>query len=231
MKSITDVSLYDAAYGALHPEKGAVKPGYRLREDPRHGVTLFELPYEPGRRYVMAGDPGTGNYPGRGAACVMVADCTTKPYRLVYFDWVSGNGSINPFLASYKYAIDKYMPEYRGIDATGPQTMMDELAFVNYDITTDRINFGKDKDGMLNTLAYDVSNHLWKVPPIKGLLSQASTYSREMDKKLAQDIIMTWMQISFLARFIEGSTPRNERKRPGPNYRRRNVRTTSSRRR
>ena len=202
VNACVDQSMYDAAYIALNPEdpKEKPKPGYEVVEDPRHGITRFELPVQPGRTYVLAGDPGSENYPGRGAAGVMVADVTEKPYKLVYFHWVSGRGSISPFLSSYKYAIEKYSPVLRGIDATGTQKWVDEIAYTNQGIQTDRINFAADKDGMLNNLAYDISNHLWRIPPIKGLIRQAGTYTREDDKKIPQDLVMTWAQLSFLAR-------------------------------
>ena len=221
-----DQSLYDAAYIALNPEEDSpVLPGYQIHEDPRHGITLFELPPKPGRTYVMAGDPGSGNYPNRGAAGVMVADVTEKPYKLVYFHWVSGNGSINPFLQSFRRAIDIYNPPLRGIDATGTQKWIDEIAFTNLGIQTDRINFNADKDGMLNNLAYDVTNHLWRIPPIKGLLRQAGTYTREEDKKIPQDLVMTWAQISYLARYAPSPVD-IQTKVSKNNYTKRQVRTS-----
>ncbi len=223
--------LYDAAYLALHPEdpKEHIRPGWQLVEDPRHGVTLYEAPAKPGRVYAMGGDPGTGNYPGRNAAGVMVADITEKPFKLVYFHWVSGNGSLNPFLQSYKHAIQVYNPVLRGIDATGPQKMIDEIAFTNHGIATDRINFSTDKDAMLNALAYDVTNHNWKIPTIKGLIRQASTYTREDDKKLAQDLVMTWAQISFLARFMPAEVTQNATTARS-NHRNRRIRASGRRR-
>lgn len=66
VQACTDQSLYDAAYIAINPEEGAGRKGYRLDEDPRHGIIHFEVPPEPGRLYIMAGDPGTGNYPPDG---------------------------------------------------------------------------------------------------------------------------------------------------------------------
>ena len=202
----TDQSLYDAAYLALHPETGEggkdVLPGYRLEEDVRHGVIHFELPNEPGRIYVLGGDPGTGSYPARNAPVVMVADVTEKPYKLVYCYWGSGKGSYNPFLTEYKYCINKYAPLFKGIDATATQAGIDEIAFRNNGIQTDRINFTRDKIPALNQLVVDVTNHRWKFPPIKGLLNQLASYTLENDKDgLPQDLVMTLAEISFLAAF------------------------------
>jgi hypothetical protein len=209
----TDQSLYDAAYIALHPEadfKTEVLPGYVLEEDMRHGVIHFELPNEPGHIYVEGGDPGTGGYPARNAPVVMVADITKKPYKLVYVDWGSGHGSYNPFLTSYKYAINKYSPIFKGIDATGTQAGIDEIAFTNMGIQTERINFTRDKTPALNQLVVDVTNHFWKWAPIKGLLNQMSTYTLENDKAgLPQDLVMTMAELSFLAAFAPQESIQN----------------------
>jgi len=197
-----DVSIYDAVLEALN--KKPVPGGYHLEEDPRHGITLFELPVEPGKYYIAAGDPGAGSYPARNAGCVMVADVTKRPWKLVYFHWVTGKGSYNPFLRSYKYAIEKYAPLYKGIDATGTQKAMDELAFENVGIETEKINFNNDKNGILNSLVSDITNIYWRFPPIKGLIRQLTTYTEEADRQgEPQDTVMTIGQISFLARFIQ----------------------------
>jgi hypothetical protein len=139
-------------------------------------------------------------------------------------------GSYNPFLQSYKYALEKYDPLLKGIDATGPQKALDELAFENAGIKTDKLNFGAYKDGMLNALSLDISNHRLVWPPISGLRKQMGSYSRERDdKKLAQDIVMTLAQISYLARYVpDQEIDLNIKK---TNYRPRKVRTTTTRRR
>lgn len=203
-------SMYDTAYIALNPDDGSKpKRGYKLNEDPRHGVMLFELPYKPGKQYVMAGDPGSDNPPHRNSPCVIVADVTDRDHmRIVYFDWISGNGSVNPFLRSYKYALSKYKPALKGLDASGTQKYMDEIAFENFGIQTEKIDFGRDKDAMLNALAYDITNHNWSVPPIQGLKKQTATYDRDLDrnKRIPQDTVMTWAQVALLARYLQDSS-------------------------
>lgn len=210
--------LYDEAYIALNPEdeKEIPKKGYRLEEDGRAGVTLFELPFDPNRRYIMGGDPGRGNPPHRNAGVVLVADVTTEPKRLVFCHWIAGNGSINPFMASYKYAIEKYKPEMKGLDVTGTQTFLDEIAFTNYGIPTDGINYASDKFGMLNSLLTDFLNHRWRIPPISGLVRQAKTYTIEMDKEdkgFPQDLVTTLAQLSWLARGVQRSEARASSRR------------------
>lgn len=232
VNACTDQSLYDGCYLSLHPEdvKTPVKKGYVLDEDPRHGIIRYEVPVKPGHIYVMGGDPGMGNYPARNAPCVIVQDVTDSDNKeVVFFEWLSGKGSYMPFLTSYKYAIRKYDPVLRGLDATGTQRALDELAFENMGIKTDRLNFTTDKTAMLNALSFDVTNHRLRFPPIKGLRQQLGRYTIESDSKIAQDIVMTMAEISFLARYVPDA--RTEQYASGPNYRNRKNRSIANRRR
>ena len=95
----------------------------------------------------------------------------------------------------------KYNPVFRGIDATGTQMAIDELAFENAGIELNRINFGRDKNAMLNSLALAITNHDVRMPLIKGNNAQLSQYSRELDDKIPQDIVMTQAQCAYLARY------------------------------
>jgi hypothetical protein len=224
----TDQSMYDAVWMAVDGEKA--RKGYRLDEDPRHGITLYERPVKPGRIYIVAGDPGTGNYPMRNAASVIVWDVTEKPYTVVYFHWISGRGSYNPFLQSFKYAIRKYSPVLKGLDATGTQKGIDELAFENAGIATDKLNFGSDKNAMLNSLVADVTNQHLRFPPIKGLIRQMSTYTHENDRKgHPQDIVMAMAMLAYLARYIP-EEPMTDSAPASANFRNRSARTNTVRR-
>jgi len=197
----TDQSLNDAAEMALRPlEGGRPRKGWVVDEHPRYGITKFEMPYEPEGIYIMAGDPGTDSPPRRNAGIVAVMDIKERPAKVVYFDWVDGKGSYNPFLFSYKYALNKYRPVLRGMDTTGPQKAIDELAFENVGISVDGLNFTRDKEAMLNSLSQAVTNHEMKWPAIRGIQRQMTTYSRENDKKIPQDIVMTLAQLAFLER-------------------------------
>lgn len=232
IRACLDQSIYDAAYLALNPEDGEkVKPGYNLGEDPRHGIFKFEMPAIPGHIYVQGGDPGTENFPKRSAGVVMVFDVTEMPQKkLVYFDWISGKGSYNPFLASYKYALKKYDPILKGIDNTGTQKALDELAFENHGITVDGLNFGSEKQAMLNALSLDISSHRLSFPPIQGLLRQMGSYTRALDKKIAQDIVMTMAEISHLSRYVPAKRGEKDPKPRTQNYRSR-KRTSGRKRR
>ncbi|WP_119071543.1 terminase large subunit domain-containing protein [Aggregatilinea lenta] len=198
-----DRLLNDAMELAIRPEKGDPLPGWREDVHPRHGVTLWERPYIPGHIYVEAGDPGMGDVPNRNAGAVMVLDVTYRPYSLAYLHWVSGRGSYMPFLDSYRYALDKYYPSLRGLDATGTQAAMDELAFEANGIEVSRINFNRDKSGMLNALSLLLTNQDLAFPFIKGLHLQLARYTRN-DKDLDNDLVMTLAMIAFLIRHVDG---------------------------
>ena len=237
VNACTDISLNDACEAALRPEDGSKpKPGYKLEEHPRHGITHFELPFEPDKQYIMAGDPGIDGPPKRNAGVVMVMDVRSKPRRVVYFDWVNGMGSYNPFLASYKYAMRKYRPVLKGMDTTGTQKAIDELAFENLGMEIDGINFNKDKEGMLNALNLMVTNHECSWPAIRGLYKQMVSFNRENEKKIAQDIVMTMALLAFLERHImdysdDDKAPDTGTSNQGNYYDRQLRRTTINRRR
>jgi len=202
IEACTEQAQNDEMEMATRPETGKPRAGWRVEEHPRHGIVHFEVPPVPQGRYVQAGDPGLGDPPKRNAAVVMVFRTDVKPYDLVYFDWVFGKGSYNPFLASFKYAIDLYQPVMRGLDATGTQKAIEELAFENVGIVVDGLNFTRDKEAMVNALSIAITNHHFRWPLIKGLNSQLRHYRREEDKKLAQDLVMTLAEVAFLTRHL-----------------------------
>ena len=202
--------LYDEIYEAFNPENGIKKPGYNLDEHPRHGILKMEMPVIPGHFYIMAGDPGIEDPPKRNSSVVIVIDATVKPYKIVYFDWVYGRGKYDPFLTSYKYAINKYQPVYKALDTTAAQKGLQELAFEREDIETDGVSFGNLKDAMLNALSLLVSNQEIIWAPIKGLIKQMSIYTKEGDKKMPQDIVMTMAMIGYYCRFVPDADNQRE---------------------
>lgn len=211
IRACIDQGLYDMAYEALNPEDSSTpKPGWVIEEHPRHGITHFEMPQNPNHWYILAGDPGTDGPPKRNSGAIGIIDGFTG--RMVYFDWVDGKGSYNPFINSYKYAINKYHPFIKLLDTTGPQKSLQELAFENFGIMTDAFNFSTNKAGALNYLNYDITNHQMNWPPIKGLERQISIYTDELDRKgEPQDIVMMLAMLAYGKRFtpqaIEINTP------------------------
>ena len=224
INACTDQSLNDAVELALRPEEGGkVLKGYVIDEHPRYGVVKFELPANPRSTYVMAGDPGQDSPPKRNSPVVAVMDVSSKPNKVVYFDWIDGRGSYTPFLQSYKYAMSKYRPVLKGVDTTGTQKAIDELAFENMGLEIDGINFQRDKQAMLNSLSLSVTDHSMAWPVIKGLQRQMTSYSRENDDKIPQDIVMVLAQLAFLARFT--NPEENDQQTVSNNYENRYGRT------
>jgi hypothetical protein len=180
-----------------------------LVEVPRIGATKWQMPYEPGRAYILAGDPGTGNPPRRNAGTVMVWDCTTKPYNLVYMHWISGNGSYIPWFNSFKWAYEYYKPLFKGIDATGTQKAMDELVFEREGMPVDSVNFTRDKFGMLNALKLLFQYGDLRFPWLKGLHNQLLHY-KIPDDNIAQDLVSAMMVFAYLTRYLPESIRNKE---------------------
>lgn len=167
-------------------------------EDERLGIVRWEMPHEHGHSYLTIGDPGTGNPPKRNAGVVMVWDTTDIPAQLVYFHWVFGFGSISPWVASFKYAKEKY-PGPCGFDTTSTQKYMDELVFEQEGIIVHPLNFSRDKNGFLNALRFLLERKGMSFPFIFGMKSQSRKYKLP-DKHLAQDIIATLMMSAWMIR-------------------------------
>jgi hypothetical protein len=225
----TDPSLNDEVTEALF-EKSRPLPGYSLEEWPRVGTVKMEFPAEPNHVYIVAGDPGMDNPPRRNAPCVMVFDVTTPIAELVYFDWVQAKGSYHPFMASYKYAMEKYATVFNSIDVTGTQKALDELGFEDFGMVLDGLSFGGLKDTLVNSLSMALAGHTLRFPRIEGLLDQLNNYKREDDKAGAgfpQDLVMTLAQIAYGRRFV-GQDEQARRQQKSFARRRRDYRTILS---
>jgi hypothetical protein len=178
-------------------------------ELPRLGVTKWVAPVEPGRIYIAAGDPGTGNPPRRNAGTVMVWDVTQKPYTMVYMDWVTGNGSYIPWFNSFKFAMEYYQPLYQGIDATGTQKAIDELVFEREGLKVDGINFTRDKFTMINSLKMIFQYGDIRFPFIKGLHNQLGFYKLP-DDDIAQDLVSAMMVAAYLTRYLPAQVTKRQ---------------------
>ena len=229
INACTDASLNDEMYLAIDSGTGFRKPGYNIVEWPRVGIIEYEVPWTPDMICVQAGDPGTDIPPKRNSPCVMVIDVSKNPKRLVFFSWVRGHGSYQPFLDRYEYASKKYYPVAKGCDTTGTQKMIDELAFERMGLTIDPISFSNMKDGMLNTLSLDITGHNISYPNIPGLVNQLSIYTREGDKidGIAQDLVMTLAQCAYLARLIRPDDHKGNKRKAAPAHRDRKQRAMS----
>ena len=166
----------------------------------------MEFPIDPRGVYIVAGDPGVDGPPKRNCRRCDGGRCHGAPQKqLVYFHWVPGNGSYHPFMQSYKYAVQKYRPVMRGIDATGPQKALDELGFQDFGLVLDNLNFGALKDAMLNAFLWIL---LLTPGDCRGSRDSSSSSpptavrTTRPPKLIPQDLIMTLAQISWLARSV-----------------------------
>tara|TARA_Y100000310_G_scaffold130328_1_gene129511 strand:+ start:2252 stop:3763 length:1512 start_codon:yes stop_codon:yes gene_type:complete len=174
------------------------KMGSAYTEPERMGCTYWEWPVDDTHTYVTVGDPGTGNPPRRNAGVVMVWDVSNDPATLVYFDWIAGNGSIMPWVTSFKYAKDKY-PGPSGFDSTAAQKWMDELVFETEGIIVTPLNFRRDKMGFLNALRIVLERRTVRFPFIQGMKRQARAYNIP-DDKMAQDTTAALMMSAWMIR-------------------------------
>lgn len=104
--------------------------GYNYESVQTLGLLYYHMPKDVARTYILTGDPGTDNAPGRNAPALMVFDVTdlpNKPAPIVAAWWGSGNGSITPFVGMLFRLLLDYNPVFAGIDSTGPQKSSAEL--------------------------------------------------------------------------------------------------------
>lgn len=165
-------------------------PGYEYRTSGKEGVMKYQKPASDFRKYILIGDPGTGNPPYRNAGVILVWDVTEEPYEMVYFDWVAGNGDYRPFFRQYEWAHHYYRPIYSGFDSTGTQKAMDQLYFEEKGLIIDGIAVTTEKPVMINALKIMMQKAKLRFPLIKGVRQQLLSYKSDNDKKLSQDIVM-----------------------------------------
>ena len=178
-------------------------PGYQVRTSSDAGIYYYETPPKEGHQYLLAGDPGTGNPPHRNSGCLMVFDISRRPYELVHFHWVYGNGKYRPFLDAFTYALDLYKPMFALFDSTGPQAAMDELYFEHYANLVEGVAFNAtNKMGMLNAAKLILERGWIRMPRIDGLRGQLMNYDRENDRKLAQDLVMAFAMAAWKMRML-----------------------------
>lgn len=187
-------------------EKNPPTPGYRVDELPTIGCVHWEMPPDHNRIYMLVGDPGQGNPPHRNAGVIIVWDMSEfpeKPAVLVYFDWVFGNMSYDPWKISYKYAYDTYRPTRAIVDDTGTQKLWTEQVLFDMGMWVEGSDFSGQKKGMLVAAVRQAQRGLFRFPYIQGIRSQLINYDITKDtesNKLPQDITATFMMSSWAHR-------------------------------
>jgi len=164
-------------------------------QDSRFGVVIYEEPYDQGKLYLMAGDPGQDAPPNRNAPTIMVWDVTDFPHKkakLAAFWWGFANGSIMPFVEKFAELMRKYrVPEhFRGFDSTATQKYMTELVWMSENESVIPMGFdGGKKYQYLNATKFLLSKGKLQIPAgISGIEQQIKRY-RLPDHKIPQDIV------------------------------------------
>lgn len=168
----------------------------------RLGITRYQMPAIPGHRYILAGDPGTGDPPYRNAPCIQVWDITHDVYELVFFSWVFGRGDYRNFFNEFEWAYAYYKPDFSVFDATGTQKAMDQLYVEAKGLLVEGMSVTRDKPAMINAAKILMQRGKLKFPFISALRSQLLSYNQEEDRKLAQDIVMTLVMAAWKMRVL-----------------------------
>jgi hypothetical protein len=168
------------------------------------GIYHFEMAYQEGHRYVLAGDPGINDPPSRNSPCILVFDVTNFPRRaatLAAFWWGFPGGMYSPFIAKFKEYQIKYKTahQYCGYDSTSSQKMLAELAWMSDDMKVLGLSFAVGgKTEYLTAAKLLLSKKLIRVPAgIKWFENQMKSYKLP-DHKIAQDIVATFTMAARL---------------------------------
>jgi len=172
------------------------------------GITNYELPYEPGRSYIVVADVGKSFLTGLHSVnvpCVMVFDITDflrRPTKLVAFHWFSGEGRYDLFSKEFMRAMSRYRC-HGFYDATNVQTAFEDLDQTFAGMPTQPIFFsgavGK-KNWALAVLTVLLGDGQFALPYIKGLWHQAMIYELG-GRKRADDLIATLMVFALALQF------------------------------
>ena len=183
-------------------DKGS--PGFIQEIAPKAGIVSWQLPYEEGRRYITAMDPGQGNAPYRNAPVIMVWDVTDFPaseMRLRGFWWGFGDGSYQPCISQFRHWHEYYRVSFGAFESTGSQVGFQEYFRLEEDMLVYGMSFaGNAKYDALVALKLLMSKQLIRWPKdIKALRQQMLSYKLP-DKKITQDIVSCMSLAAAFAR-------------------------------
>lgn len=168
------------------------KKGWSKKEGHRAGIVRWISPPDPLKRYIVAADPGWSNPPERNSPAIGVFDVTDfprTPAALAAFDWVYGNNSPNPWIASFtEFVINYQAVGMCGFDSTGFQSGYERMTDINILLPTPISLAGNNKYVYLNFAKKLVADGLFQFPTIPHLFSQMAKY-RLPDTNLKQDIV------------------------------------------
>ena len=215
------------------------REGFHYEKAPRVGIYWWQMPADPSRIYLVAGDPGQSNPPNRNSPVILVWDITdfpSQPAVLRVFRWIWGNGTYTPFTSAFASMVEEYRAFGRNtFDSTGPQTGLDEFVFSKLGLLTDRMSLsGSQKQHHIMALKNLFSAGMLRIPYIGSMWYQLTHY-RLPDAKLRQDIVSAmvvsagWLfnQLPELSRvdddFEEAVIYNRYRRAGGPRYTRRRT--------
>ncbi len=185
------------------------------------GEDHFAIPYEQGHLYHAAFDLG-GNKPrkknsrkGSDATVGLVVDYTTKPWRVVRYDYIQGGDADWEDKYTLMQAIyEEYHLPYLTIDSTG-QTDSIQEALYNRGVEVEGVHFGgtgnKKFDMLRNTqlimeLEWGTERGALRCPPIPRMRHELEHYLLP-DEGIVQDTVMTLAMVCQQVAFYELPDP------------------------
>lgn len=182
-------------------------PGY-VRET-AHGASVvkWRIPPEPGGTYIVAADPGWDNPPHRNSAVVGVWRIDGFPHvpaSLVSFDWVYGNKSPDPWLASFANSVYEYQAIGNcAFDDTGFQSGYIHMVHGLSDLLPQGVNMGGVKKLRYLNFARTMMNRgQLQIGKIPMLYNQLASYKYPEKDNMRQDIVsMILVSAAFLEQF------------------------------
>lgn len=190
------------------------RSGYMMNEDRATGIFHFETPPQPGRMYMIFGDPGVDAAPKRNAPVLGVFDVTdvpNGPAQVIALWWGDGGGRITPFVDMLLNYVERYPAVFAGVDSTSTQKHTAEM--INLQTFGEMIeNISEDdekkleqlsvkqisgmdfsgtrKAGYLVALRALLEARLITWPKnVIGFRQQLTNYSLGKDKRIAQDLV------------------------------------------
>ena len=184
---------------AMQSALEAKMPGFILEGNESARIFHWEMPPEPNRYYLVAGDPGLAEPPKRNSPVIIVWDYTNfpdEPATLRAFHWIYSDGLYGPFISEFK----RYMAwgNATGIfDTTGPQQAINELTFAADGLNVEGVSLaGNTKNESLSSLRFLMDHGLIRFPDIPMLVFQLTRY-RLPDRKIAQDIVSAMIVAAY----------------------------------
>lgn len=221
--NILDLAHYDSDVESI--EKG-IKAWLRAKgcavDYVSESIEHYELDPQPNHVYVAGWDIGArvvlgGRGAGRNATVGVVYDITTKPWKLIAYQYdTSGKYSLNMERVKDwhdKYSLGGNAVCHTRIDSMGAGDVIHQsLEEDHYKVDGFRAST-LTKGSMLQAASVVVERRWIRLPFLRSFIQQHQQYDPADDRHLAQDIVIASSQALHLARELDGRYSEDESRR------------------